>query len=404
MKHPRSLSIEDYNYELPEDCIAKFPRKNRENARLLIYNAGDISDDIFSNIDTVLKKDDLLLLNETKVIPARVHFKKSTGGEVEIFLLQPSEMDHAEAMDQRREVAWEALVGGAKKWKDGPLTRTVEIEGTEFELSAEKISSEGGTFQIKFSWNNPAVSFSELLSEIGELPLPPYFERKADPEDYDRYQTVFARFEGSVAAPTAGLHFTSSVLDKLSRLGVASERITLHVGSGTFKPVSADSMAGHDMHGEVFSVSTTLIQKLISSEGRIIPVGTTSMRTIESLYWIGVKLIIGAPMDEKGISLSQWDPYDLPQQFSKEESLKAILSYCENRGLTQLSGVTSVLIAPGYTFRISQGLITNFHLPKSTLILLVSALVGDKWRDIYTYAINSDFKFLSYGDSSILLP
>ena len=404
MKHPSTISIEDYNYELPDEYIAKFPRKNREDARLLIYNAGNISDDIFSNVVSVLKKDDLLLLNETKVIPARVHFKKSTGGEIEIFLLQPSEMDHAEAMDQRKEVSWEALVGGAKKWKEGPLVRTVKIGTHEFDLYAEKISSEGGTFQIKFSWNNEAVSFSEMLGEIGELPLPPYFERKADAEDYDRYQTVFARLEGSVAAPTAGLHFTPAVLNSISQLGVATERITLHVGSGTFKPVSAATMEGHDMHGEVFSVGTNLIEKLISAKGRIIPVGTTSMRTIESLYWIGVKLIVGASMDDKGISVSQWEPYDLPQEFSKEESLKAILAYCESRGLTQLSGVTSVLIAPGYTFRIAQGLITNFHLPKSTLILLVSALVGERWRDIYSYAKDSGFKFLSYGDSSILLP
>jgi S-adenosylmethionine:tRNA ribosyltransferase-isomerase len=404
MNDPRTISIEDYNYELPDEYIAKFPRKNREDARLLIYSEGDISDDIFSSIDTVLKKDDLLLLNETKVIPARVHFKKSTGGEIEIFLLQPSVMDHAEAMDQRSEVTWEAMVGGAKKWKDGPLTRTIILGNTSFDLFAEKISNEGGTFQIKFSWNNNAVSFSELLAEIGELPLPPYFERKADAEDYDRYQTVFARFEGSVAAPTAGLHFTPGVLEKLSKQGVLSERITLHVGSGTFKPVSAGSMEGHDMHGEVFTVDTTLIQKLMVSQGRIIPVGTTSMRTIESLYWIGVKLIIGAPMSEKGISLSQWDPYDLPQHYSKEESLQAILNYCDKIGLAQVSGVTSVLIAPGYEFRIAQGLITNFHLPKSTLILLVSALVGDRWRDIYAHAKNSGFKFLSYGDSSILLP
>lgn len=404
MNHPRNISIEDYNYELPDEYIAKFPRKNREDARLLIYNAGNISDAVFSNIDSVLEKDDLLLLNETKVIPARIHFKKSTGGEIEIFLLQPIEMDHAQAMDQRSEVTWEAMVGGAKKWKDGPLSRTLDLGNTTFDLFAEKLSNDGGTFQIKFSWNNNAVSFSELLAEIGELPLPPYFERKADAEDYDRYQTVFARLEGSVAAPTAGLHFTPGVLDKLSQQGVLSERITLHVGSGTFKPVSAETMQGHEMHGEVFTVTTQLIEKLITAKGRIVPVGTTSMRTIESLYWIGVKLITSASMAEKGISVSQWDAYDLPQHYSKEESLRAILKYCESNGLEQLSGVTSMLIAPGYTFRIAQGLITNFHLPKSTLILLVSALVGEKWRDIYAHAKNSGFKFLSYGDSSILLP
>ncbi|MFM1999972.1 MAG: hypothetical protein RL204_1919 [Bacteroidota bacterium] len=404
MNHPSTISIEDYNYDLPDEYIAKFPRKNREDARLLIYQNGVISDGIFSNIGSVLHQNDLLLLNETKVIPARIHFKKSTGGEIEIFLLQPSNMDHAKAMDQRSEVVWEALVGGAKKWKDGPLVRSILIGNNPFELFAEKLGSDGGTFQIKFSWNNSSISFSELLSEIGELPLPPYFERKADAEDYDRYQTVFARLEGSVAAPTAGLHFTPEVLDILSKKGVQSERITLHVGSGTFKPVSAPTMEGHEMHGEVFSVSTELIAKLISAQGRIIPVGTTSMRTIESLYWIGVKLLVGASNDEKTVSVGQWEPYELPQHYSKQESLEAILSYCEKMGLYQLSGVTSVLIAPGYEFRIAQGLITNFHLPKSTLILLVSAMVGDKWRDIYAHAKNTGFKFLSYGDSSILLP
>ena len=404
MKHPSTISIEDYNYDLPDQFIAKFPRKNREEARLLVYNNGQISDSVFSNIDSVLQKDDLLLLNETKVIPARVHFRKSTGGEVEIFLLQPTEMDHAEAMNQCKEVVWESLVGGAKKWKEGPLTRSIQLGEKTFELAANKISSNAGTFQIRFSWNDESVSFSELLAEVGELPLPPYFERKAEAEDYDRYQTVFAKLEGSVAAPTAGLHFTPGVLNRVEEKGIKIERITLHVGSGTFKPVSADTMEGHEMHGEVFSVGTNLIEKLISAKGRIIPVGTTSMRTIESLYWIGVKLLVGVSMGDKGISVSQWDPYDLPQEFSKEESLKAILAYCESRGLTQLSGVTSVLIAPGYTFRIAQGLITNFHLPKSTLILLVSALVGEKWRDIYSYAKDSGFKFLSYGDSSILIP
>lgn len=404
MNHPRSLSIEDFNYELPDEYIAKYPRKNREEARLLIYNQGKISEGIFSNIDQVLKKDDLLLLNETKVIPARIHFKKSTGGEVEIFLLQPATMDHAQAMDQRSEVVWEAMVGGAKKWKEGPLSRTVSLGGSNFEFSAEKVSSSAGTFQIKFSWDQGDISFSEILGSVGELPLPPYFERKADAEDYDRYQTVFARLEGSVAAPTAGLHFTPQVIATLEARGVVSERITLHVGSGTFKPVSATTMEGHDMHGEVFTVSTDLVKKLIASKGRIVPVGTTSMRTIESVYWLGVKLLAGVSKSESGLSLSQWDPYELPQGYSKEEALTALLKYCETVGLNQISGVTSVMIAPGYSFRIAQGLITNFHLPKSTLILLVAAMVGDAWRALYEQAKSSGFKFLSYGDSSILLP
>lgn len=401
---PRNIRIEDFDYTLPENHIARYPRDKRSDSKLMTYQSGVIKPDMFYNIGQYLHSGDTLVLNDTKVIPARLHFQKHTGAQIEIFCLQPFRMDHQQAMDQREQCEWETMIGGAKRWKEGLLEKEIVTDGNSFLLKAERIGETQTAFVVRFTWNNPSVSFSEILHQVGELPLPPYFDRDAEEQDYDRYQTVFATFEGSVAAPTAGLHFTPEILEDLRNKGVNQQRITLHVGSGTFKPVSSSTMEGHSMHGEIFDVSPTLISSLQNTKGRIIPVGTTSMRTIESLYWFGVKILNGHFESNKNIQLDQWDAYELPQHTAKDEALQAVVDYCKRFNLQRFSGSTSLLIAPGYQMRVSQGIITNFHLPKSTLILLVAALIGEDWRSVYKRAIEEDFQFLSYGDSSLLLP
>jgi S-adenosylmethionine:tRNA ribosyltransferase-isomerase len=401
MIDPKKIEIENYSYFLPEELIAKFPRTKREEARLMAYVNGEIIPSHFTELSQYLKPNDTLVLNETKVIPARLHFQKETGAEIEVFCLSPHKMEHQQAMDQRSNVRWDALIGGAKKWKEGKLFKNVLISGQEIILSVEKIATDP-SFVVEFEWNG-GVSFSEIMQHIGELPLPPYFERKATEEDLDRYQTVFAKNEGSVAAPTAGLHFTSEVLADLELKGVKNEKLTLHVGSGTFKPVSTKTIEGHDMHAEYFDVPLDVILRLKDTSGRIIPVGTTSMRTLESIYWLGVKLIeTNHSLSE--LHLKQWDAYELPQDITIKASFEAIINWCEMTERKRVVGSTALLMAPGYKVRVTAGLVTNFHLPQSTLILLVAALIGEKWKEVYQKAVDEKFHFLSYGDSSILIP
>jgi S-adenosylmethionine:tRNA ribosyltransferase-isomerase len=404
MKDPRSLRIDDFNYELPDQRIAKFPRKEREHARLLIYEKASIHEGVFPDIQQVLQTGEMLVINETRVIPARLLFLKETGAEIEIFCLQPKNSDHTTAMSAKYETTWEVLIGNAKKWKEGFLQKSISISDKNIVLSAERMERESGEMIVRFRWDNEDISFSEIIAACGELPLPPYFERKAEEEDYQRYQTVFARHEGSVAAPTAGLHFTPAILDQMESSGVILNKLTLHVGSGTFKPVSAEEMADHEMHGEFFAVSYTFLEKLRNHSGRIIAVGTTSMRTLESLYWIGLKLRNGSFESGQPITVKQWEPYELAATISPQEAIDSILEFLQKENSSELTGSTSIIIAPGYTFKFVRGLITNFHLPKSTLILLVAALIGEKWREVYDYALKSEFNFLSYGDSSILIP
>lgn len=404
MTNPRQLSIEDYDYALPDSAIAVYPPENRDASRLMTCIRGRIQPDHFRNIGHYLRKGDLLILNETKVIPARLHFRKETGARIEIFCLRPYETDYQQAMQNVHSVTWEVMIGGAKKWKSGTLRMNVRIDGGELNVIAERIFKEDDKMIVCFRWDNTSVSFSRILEAAGELPLPPYFDRKAEAADYERYQTVFARWEGSVAAPTAGLHFTDDVLQELNGQGVDQAKVVLHVGSGTFKPVSSGLIGNHEMHGEIFDVSTDFVDRLMSAAGRIIPVGTTSMRTVESLYWLGVKCITQPETLAGGFVLEQWEPYELPQHYSSHEALRALLHYCSGNKLDRIAGSTSVIIAPGYTLRLASGIITNFHLPKSTLILLVAAIVGEQWRDVYAKALESDFRFLSYGDSSILIP
>lgn len=400
MTHPRDLSIEDFNYHLPEERIAKHPAPVRDQSNLLAYKSGGIAKHVFHELPELLEPNTMLVLNNTRVIPARLIFKKTTGGEIEIFCLDPVGQDHQAAMASKGQTTWKCLVGGAKKWKEGRIACTIAIDEFMVELEAEKVNQDGGEFVIQFFWNDLQFSFSELLQAGGELPLPPYFDREPEEEDLERYQTIFARFDGSVAAPTAALHFTDRVFAQLEQKGVQVEYITLHVGAGTFKPVSSEVMAKHDMHAEVFTVETSLIEKIVKHNGPLISVGTTTTRTLESLYWMGVKLLEG----EKADGLVQWECYDLPQHYSLQDSFGALLSHARNMGLLAISGSTSLLIAPGYKYKVCKGIITNFHLPKSTLILLVAALVGEDWRKIYEFAMNNNFNFLSYGDSSLLLP
>jgi S-adenosylmethionine:tRNA ribosyltransferase-isomerase len=404
MNNPRHIRIEDYDYHLPDHAIAAHPRPNRDDSRLMTCIQGNIVPDHFRNIAAYLKPGDHLILNETKVIPARLHFKKETGASIEIFCLQPFQLDHQQAMERRDHVEWEVMIGGAKKWKEGILKVNVALGSINIELCAERTSSHPTALTVNFSWSNPSISFSEILSAAGELPLPPYFDRKAEAEDYERYQTVFAKFEGSVAAPTAGLHFTPAILNQLEQQSVAIKKLTLHVGSGTFKPVSASLLSEHEMHGEVFEVTLAFIESLISPSGRTIPVGTTCMRTIESLYWLGVKYLHTPELFQNTVTLQQWEAYDLPQDVSRERALNGLLDYCKKFNLDRLGGSTSLIIAPGYRLRVASGIITNFHLPKSTLILLVAAIIGERWREVYAKALEEEFFFLSYGDSSILIP
>ncbi len=404
MNNPRQLRIEDFDYQLPDSAIAAHPRPNRDDSRLMACVHGKITPDFFKNIASYVKPNDLLILNETKVIPARLYFRKETGALIEVFCLQPFQLDHQQAMERRDQVEWEVMIGGAKKWKEGILKLEVSIGDRKLDLFAERTQSNDSAFTVRFSWNDSKVCFSEILSAAGELPLPPYFDRKAEAADYERYQTVFAKFEGSVAAPTAGLHFTPAILDQLREQGVDIQKLVLHVGSGTFKPVSASLLEEHEMHGEVFEVTPDFISALVRPKGRTIPVGTTCMRTIESLYWLGVKYLHFPNQIQNTLVLNQWEAYDLPQDVSREDALQALLDYCKKYNLKKLGGSTSLIIAPGYKLRVASGIITNFHLPKSTLILLIAAIIGEQWREVYAKALEENFYFLSYGDSSILIP
>lgn len=401
MSHPKEIRIEDFDYHLPDQRIAKYPRAVRDQAKLLHYHKGEISQTQFFNLPELLEKGDLLVVNETKVIPARIHFNKSTGALIEIFCLNPSDMDHQEAMEQKSESKWDVLIGGAKKWKSGSLEKVLSINGEQVALKATKLES-GSSFKVKFSWNGN-FSFSEILQEVGELPLPPYFERDAEENDKIKYQTVFAKNEGSVAAPTAALHFTDKVFSDLKNNGVEVLHLTLHVGSGTFKPVSSETMEGHEMHAEYFEIPVEILSRISNHKGRVIPVGTTSMRSLESAYWLGVKLIEEGNFSQQ-IHLGQWDAYSLPQNISLEASFKAIVHWCEANGKSRFVASTSMMMAPGYSPKVAKGIITNFHMPKSTLILLVASLIGEDWKKVYEYAKDNEFDFLSYGDSSLLIP
>ena len=402
----KHIHISDYNYRLPDDRIAKFPIDRRDHSKLLIYNRGEVSEDKFYNLHDYLPKGSLMVFNNTRVIQARIHFRKETGALIEVFLLEPAAPSDYEQMFQTTSrCEWLCLVGNLKKWKGGSLLRVFDINGKHVVLTATRIKEAGTSQRVGFSWDNAAVSFAEILDAVGELPIPPYLNRDTQESDKTTYQTVYSKIKGSVAAPTAGLHFTNNVLKSLDDAGIDREEVTLHVGAGTFKPVKSEEIEGHEMHTEYICVHKGTLEKLLQHDCCAIAVGTTSVRTLESLYYMGVKLQKNPNLTEDELHVNQWQPYDdNDSDITPKEAIANILNYLNTNELETLHSSTQIIIAPGYEYKIVKMLVTNFHQPQSTLLLLVSAFVHGDWRKIYDYALAHDFRFLSYGDSSLLIP
>ena len=409
--NPRHIHISDYNYPLPDERIAKFPLAQRDHSKLLVFENGDISEDIFYNITGHLPKGALMVFNNTKVIQARMHFRKETGALIEVFLLEPAEPADYELMFQTNgKCAWHCLVGNLKKWKEGQLSRSFDVNGKTVTLSVERLHEERTSHWVEFRWDNPDVSFAEILDAAGELPIPPYLNRDTQESDKTTYQTVYSKIKGSVAAPTAGLHFTDKVLADIDAHGIDREELTLHVGAGTFKPVKSEEIEGHEMHTEYICVNKKTIDKLIAHGGKAIAVGTTSVRTLESLYYMGVKLHDNPNLTEEQLHVGQWEPYDYAERLATEgtapldtiDALREISDYLDRNSRKALHSSTQIIIAPGFEYHIVDILVTNFHQPQSTLLLLVSAFVKGEWRRIYDYALAHDFRFLSYDDSCLI--
>ena len=454
----KDIKISDFSYELPDERIAKFPVEQRDQSKLLVYEHGHISETRFSHLPEYLPKNALMVFNNTRVIQARLHFRKETGALIEIFLLEPAEpADYEQVFQTSEACSWLCLVGNQKKWKEGTLSRTLEIKGEKVELRATRKGSVGTSQLIEFQWKSSpityhpssqdqlpsrregqgvGISFAEILDAIGELPIPPYLNRDTEESDKSTYQTVYSRIKGSVAAPTAGLHFTEDVLKTIENQGITREEVTLHVGAGTFRPVKSETIEGHEMHSEHISVRRQTIENLIRHGGRAIAVGTTSVRTLESLFYIGRKILHNPDIAEEALAVAQWEPYEnrdsrfeirgtrneeggrkneeggtrneerdtVNSQLSTLNCLRAILDWLDRHQLDTLTSATQIIIVPGYEYKIVSHLVTNFHQPQSTLLLLVSAFVGGDWRRIYNYALDHDFRFLSYGDSSLLIP
>lgn len=399
----KHIKISDYNYPLPDERIAKFPLAQRDHSKLLVYKNGEVGEDLFYHLPSYLPKGALMIFNNTKVIQARLHFRKATGALIEVFLLEPFEPSDYELMFQTvGSCSWLCMVGNLKKWKEGMLHRELVVNGQHVTLSAMRGAEHGTSHLVQFSWDNNQVSFAEILESVGELPIPPYLNRETQESDKTTYQTVYSKIKGSVAAPTAGLHFTDAVLADLDAHGIDREELTLHVGAGTFKPVKSEQIEEHEMHTEYISVRRQTIEKLIRHNAQAIAVGTTSVRTLESLYYMGVYVALHPDANEDELHVTQWTPYDTSPTLTALESLKALLSWMEKHELSTLHSSTQIIIAPGYKYKIVRVLITNFHQPQSTLLLLVSAFLHGDWRRVYDYALAHDFRFLSYGDSCLL--
>ena len=416
----KHIHISDYNYDLPDSRIAKFPLKERDHSKLLIYDHCTVSEDIFYNLPQHLPAGALMVFNNTRVIQARMHFRKETGALIEVFLMEPAEpADYEQMFQTTGKCSWLCMVGNLKKWKEGTLHRDFEIKGHQLTLNATMDRSRtaeksGGTnYWIDFEWDNDQVNFADILEAVGELPIPPYLNRETQESDKTTYQTVYSKIKGSVAAPTAGLHFTDRVLKDVDAHGIVRDEVTLHVGAGTFKPVKSEEIEGHNMHTEYIVVHRHTFEHLLEHQCRAIAVGTTSVRTLESLYYMGVKALTHPDISEEELHVNQWEPYDLPhdeqglvivdgKSVTVEQAIRALLDYLDRDGLEALHSSTQIIIAPGYTYKIVKMLITNFHQPQSTLLLLVSAFLHGDWRKVYDYALSHDFRFLSYGDSSLL--
>jgi len=404
MSDPGNLAIKDFTYALPEKRIARYPLSERDESKLLVYDQGIISEDKFFHIGTHIPDGSLMVFNDTKVVEARLLFQKPSGGVIEIFCLEPhrSYTDITLAMNTREKVYWNCMIGGASKWKKGQILSSETVhDGRELVLQARYMDKLSGSFNIELSWNDTSLSFADILHLFGAVPLPPYIRRAAESADAERYQTIYAHYEGSVAAPTAGLHFTNRIFERLKKRKIDAAYVTLHVGAGTFKPVKSERMKDHDMHFEHFAVDRGLIELLLSHVGEpVLAVGTTALRTIESLYWTGIMLLAN---QDPGEGIDQWFPYRAGfDQFTPREALLAVLNMMRTKNIDRYFSKTGILIAPGYRCRLVNGLVTNFHQPQSTLLLLVAACIGQDWKKVYEYALQNDFRFLSYGDASLL--
>ena len=405
MEETKHIKISDYNYPLPDERIAKFPLPVRDQSKLLVYRHGEVSKTRFTSLPDYLEAGELMIFNNTKVIQARLHFRKETGALIEIFCLEPIQPnDYVLNFQQTSHAAWLCMIGNLKKWKEGSLHKEMNVKGHTITLTATRGECRGTSHWVDFTWDNPEITFADILEVFGELPIPPYLNRETQESDKETYQTVYSKIKGSVAAPTAGLHFTERVLQALRDKGVDLEEVTLHVGAGTFKPVKSEEIEGHEMHTEYISVNRQTIEKLIAHGGKAIAVGTTSVRTLESLYYIGVTIASHPDAGQEELRVRQWQPYETHPTMTTVESLQQILDYMKRHELEALHTSTQIIIAPGYTYHIVQKMVTNFHQPQSTLLLLVSAFVKGDWRTIYDYALAHDFRFLSYGDSSLLIP
>ncbi len=409
-KDSTPIYIDEYNYPLPDERIAKYPLAKRDASKLLVYKNGEITESVFSSISEFLPHNALLVYNNTRVIQARLLFKKDTGANIEVFCLEPFQpADYAQSLGATTECVWKCMIGNLKKWKEGKLSKQIELAGEKCTFTAERLQTEGNIHSVKFSWDNAAIHFADILENAGELPIPPYLHRKTEESDLTTYQTVYSKIKGSVAAPTAGLHFTEDVFESLKPKHINIDEVTLHVGAGTFQPVKTRDIAEHHMHTEVISVQRSTIENLLKKLGNIIAVGTTSVRTLESLYYIGRQVKKGEGKgrgegkENMELSVSQWEPYENNEEVSTSDALQSLLDYMYENNLTTLHAETQIMIKPGYKFRVVNGMITNFHQPKSTLLLLVSAFVDGNWKQIYDYALENDFRFLSYGDSSLLM-
>lgn len=405
MNETKHIKISAYNYPLPDDRIAKFPLPVRDQSKLLVYRHGEVSEDRFTSLPDYLPEGALMVFNNTKVIQARLHFRKETGALIEVFCLEPIQPnDYVLSFQQTKQCSWLCLVGNLKKWKEGTLHREVEVKGKKITLSATRGECRGTSHWIDFTWDDESFTFADILEAVGELPIPPYLNRETQESDKETYQTIYSKIKGSVAAPTAGLHFTERVLESLRAKKIDLEELTLHVGAGTFKPVKSAEIEGHEMHTEYIAVHRQTIEKLIAHGGDAIAVGTTSVRTLESLYYIGVALAANPDATEEELHVNQWTPYDTCPTLTTVEALQQILDYLQRNELETLHTSTQIIIAPGYDYHIVKAMVTNFHQPQSTLLLLVSAFVKGDWKKIYDYALGHEFRFLSYGDSSLLIP
>ena len=403
MKNIQEIAIAEYDYPLPDERIAKYPLAERDTSKLLLYKGGEIRQEKFANLPSFIPQGALMVFNNTRVIQARLRFRKETGAQIEVFCLEPEQpADYQLMFQETKECVWQCLVGNSSRWKSGVLSQVIEIDGVQVTLSVERVSSAAVNL-VRFFWDG-GFTFAQLLEAAGELPIPPYLNRKTEESDMSTYQTVYSKVKGSVAAPTAGLHFTPAVLSALDAAGVQRGEVTLHVGAGTFKPVKSELIADHEMHEEYIEVQRGLIERIIAAGGAAVAVGTTSVRTLESLYFLGEKVSENPAIEESELCVGQWEPYNREHTLSTVEALTALLQWLDAKGLDRVHSHTRIMIAPGYTFRIVKAIVTNFHQPKSTLLLLVSAFIGGDWRRVYDYALENGFRFLSYGDSSLLIP